>query len=312
MRKSSASEGSYARSSGVLRSSTGDAPFRGVGGTVNAFKSLAEIPDDMDYGLNRLALSPREDPPAPTPPKHQQQKPPLEKQEQVYDTEVNWDALSDDEFELNYEESYMQNKTSPLSSPAQQSQGRAKHDEAKEGLAYSKKPRPIKFEPYTLKQYKMIKPKEYIEFSKLQPDLNSDELRAKRANRERVKEFAKNLHSFNKNVIEHTKLVAISNDCADGDVARPKAVVESSRERALQFAKRIPAPRPKAMSAEGDKGVRQGRRDSANKERDALLTARDEMVTSEESRRQSRLLELESKHSFDRQQVSSIKKSLGM
>ena len=40
----------------------------------------------------------------------------------------------------------------------------------------------MEFQPYTLESYRGIKPKEYQEISKLKPDLNTDVLKAKRAN----------------------------------------------------------------------------------------------------------------------------------
>ncbi len=40
----------------------------------------------------------------------------------------------------------------------------------------------------------------YFELGKLQPDLNSDDLLIKRANKERVKEFSSNLRKINKDM----------------------------------------------------------------------------------------------------------------
>lgn len=39
-----------------------------------------------------------------------------------------------------------------------------------------------------------------MEISNLKPDLNTEELRAKRSNLERIKEFSRNLKNFNKQV----------------------------------------------------------------------------------------------------------------
>ena len=132
--------------------------------------------------------------------------------------------------------------------------------------------------------------------------MNSEELRAKRANRERVREFAKNLQSFNRKVIDHSRLVQISNDCVDGGHA-PVVAEESSRERALKFAQRIPRPilRNNKSTNISDRRSEEGRK-----------AGRDVLVSDEEQKRQSRLLELEAKHSYDRERVRNIRKSLGL
>ena len=110
------------------------------------------------------------------------------------------------------------------------------------------------------------------------------------------------MHSFNKKVIEHSRLVQISNDCVDGGnrVTHPE---ESSRERALKFAQRIPRPQPKSTTNSRDP--------DHCLDRDPR-TVKDTLVTDEEQNRRDRLLELEAKHSYDRQQVKTIKKALGL
>ena len=145
--------------------------------------------------------------------------------------------------------------------------------------------------------------------------MNTEELKAKRANRDRIKDFSANLHHYNKKVIEHTRLVNISNDCADGEKAlqtrpthsnsatgaRGVLQVESSRERALEFARNVPKPRVVRRPSERDVV-----------DVPATNVGMLSMGNNEESQRQMRLLELESKHSSDRQRVTGIKKSLGL
>ncbi len=111
----------------------------------------------------------------------------------------------------------------------------------KEQLYFSKLPREVEYKPYTLEQYKLIKPKEYVEISKMKPDLNSDELIAKRANAERIKEFSKNLRNFNSQMIGNQQKLPSGSESHDIDNAKKKIL--SARERALQFAKNIPKPK---------------------------------------------------------------------
>jgi Jhy protein len=139
-------------------------------------------------------------------------------------------------------------------------------------------------------------------------DLNTDELKAKRANRERVKTFAKNLHEYNQNVIDHTRLVSISNDCADGERAKKILQIENSaRQRALDFAKGVPKPRIAVIKNE----VNESNIIKINSIA-TLQRAKDNLVTADEDRRMSKILELESRHTFDKQKVNHIKKSMGL
>ena len=111
----------------------------------------------------------------------------------------------------------------------------------KEQLYFSKQPRDVDYKPYTLEQYKLIKPKEYVEISKMKPDLNSEELIAKRANAERIKEFSKNLRNFNSQMIGNQQKLPSGSESHEIDNAKKKIL--SARERALQFAKNIPKPK---------------------------------------------------------------------
>lgn len=111
----------------------------------------------------------------------------------------------------------------------------------KDQLYFSKLPREVEYKPYTLEQYKLIKPAEYVEISKMKPDLNSDELIAKRANAERIKEFSKNLRNFNSQMIGNQQKLPSGSESHEIDNAKKKML--SARERALQFAKNIPKPK---------------------------------------------------------------------
>lgn len=99
-----------------------------------------------------------------------------------------------------------------------------------EKLFFSKKPRAVEYKPYTLGQYKLIKPKDYMEIGKMKPDLNTDELVAKRKNAERIKEFSSQLRSINKEVIIQQPKLPSSVEQSDLNVAKQK--LDSKRTRA--------------------------------------------------------------------------------
>lgn len=125
---------------------------------------------------------------------------------------------------------------------------KSEHDQ----LAFSRKARPVSYEPCKLSQYKKEKPGGYYELGKLQPDLNSDDLVQKRANMERIKAFSKNLRDINKVTTSGTKKSSENN--ASGSPKKPM----STRDKALEFAKRVPKPKAhRASTPEDDDGAPQ-------------------------------------------------------
>lgn len=114
--------------------------------------------------------------------------------------------------------------------------------------------------------------------------MNTDELKAKRANVERIKEFSKNLKQFNKEMITQQP-------------PPPEPEKEpSKRDKALAFAENIPKPKVKKPAEEKsespiyDKGV----------------------VYSKADEQERHINELEQKHLQSKRQVEAIKKSLGL
>lgn len=99
-------------------------------------------------------------------------------------------------------------------------------------LFFSRKARPVNFEPYTLDQYRLVK--NVYELGKLQPDLNTDELVAKRKTKDKVKAFSNNLRHVHRSLVPK----------------RPEAVVvpPSKRDKALEFARNIPKPQKQPPS----------------------------------------------------------------
>ena len=97
--------------------------------------------------------------------------------------------------------------------------------------------------PYSLASWKQKKPQDYVEIKPtLQPDLNSQELLAKRANHERVKEFSRQLLAYNQKVLQAQRKLPRSSESSDIEKASQK--LQSKRERAMQFAQGVPKPRP--------------------------------------------------------------------
>jgi hypothetical protein len=168
----------------------------------------------------------------------------------------------------------------------------------KDRLYYSREPRHVSYKPMTVEEYKLTKPQRYVEIenvSILKPDLNSDELVAKRANADRVKEFSKNLKHFNKQSLGNQKKVPSGQELVQASVAKSK--VDSKREKMLEFAKNIPKPKikPDLKAPEFEHGY---------------MMAPDKFGMPFEDA--SKLQELEAKHIESQAQVEAIKKSLGM
>lgn len=136
-----------------------------------------------------------------------------------------------------------------IRSPLEINEARVQSDA--DQLAFSRKARPVQYEPCKLSQYKKEKPAEYYELGKLQPDLNSDELVQKRANAERIKAFSKNLRVINKTT-QPSKKNESNNDSQPAAVKAAAAKNASTRLKALEFAKRIPKPKHSSRSSPED------------------------------------------------------------
>lgn len=188
----------------------------------------------------------------------------------------------------------------------------------KDQLYFSKQPRAVEYKPYTLGQYKQIKPKEYVEIEPhLKPDLTNDALLAKRANAERVKEFSKQLKEFNRSSLQEQRKLPYSSEAVGIEISKKK--LESNRERALQFSKHIPKPKAKSTA---DVDVIVGTRkntgrygddddeDEDDRYDDSYVRATDKYGQTYESA--TRMQELQAKHNDNRRNIAAIKKSMGL
>lgn len=190
------------------------------------------------------------------------------------------------QFDMHQQHRFPSNARGQRSSPAGQSASQPKPMSKKELLVYSKKARPVEFKPYTLKEFqKKHKHSGYYEVGNLQPDLNTDELKAKRENLQRVKEFSRQLREFNARAAATKPPVFDVHD-------QPKE--PSTRDKALEFAKSIPKPKPKQ-----------------NPNRRSQQRTPGDDVEEQIQVHRSKLDELEEEHELARKQVEAIKRSLG-
>nr|CCA20381.1 conserved hypothetical protein [Albugo laibachii Nc14] len=102
--------------------------------------------------------------------------------------------------------------------------------------------RSANYEPCTVSQYRKEKSDGYFELGKLQPDLYTDQLVQKRANNQRIREFSRSLREQNKTQIKSVR------------EEHPASKSVSAREKAMEFAKTIPKPKPKSDTAPSEKG----------------------------------------------------------
>lgn len=217
----------------------------------------------------------------------------------------------------------------PINRPKDQSPKSPSHLTDQDRLFYTKQPRQVEFKPYTLQQYKMIKPKEYVELGKLKPDLNTDELIAKRKNLDRIKEFSKQLRQVNADMLTQQPKLPSATEQNDLQIARQK--YESTRQRALEFAKNN-VPKPKVArnaqlderrdqrgyyDEETDNGpsqIRDGTRrsQSAGERSGSYGGSRSNLgiPMDEDAFQAAKLQELEAKHQQSKARMEAIKRSL--
>jgi Jhy protein len=123
-------------------------------------------------------------------------------------------------------------------------------------------------------------------------------LKAKRANADRVKDFSKQLHEFNKVSLSDQRRLPYSSEAVGVQMTKKK--LESSRERANQFAKKIPKPaivKPK------------GSPDGRVEEDDEMLCGFGMSAGDEKA---SKLEELQAKHLESKRNIEAMRRSMGM
>lgn len=146
----------------------------------------------------------------------------------------------------------------------------------------------------------MIKPKEYVEISKIKPDLNTDELIAKRKNLDRIKDFSKQLRQINKEIISQNPKLPSSVE--QNDINLSKRNYESKRQKAIDFARNI--PKPKLSTENMQSQTNNQRSGSSQSNRESALYMDDDAIEA------ARLQELEAKHLQNKAKMEAIKKTL--
>jgi hypothetical protein len=127
--------------------------------------------------------------------------------------------------------------TSPLTSTPTPQRERANLKLGEE-LIYSKKPRAVEYTPATLETYKQ----KYADGNPMSlsrgPDVDDENLLKKKATQEKVKQFSKELAKVN-----HRRAVQASALSAQQLEARAESK-PTARSKALEFAKKVPKPKP--------------------------------------------------------------------
>lgn len=138
----------------------------------------------------------------------------------------------------------------------------------------------------------------------MKPDLNTDELIAKRKNVDRIKEFSKQLRTFNQEMIMQQPKKPSSVEENDMVVAKGKQ--ESNRQKALEFAKNIPKPKSTTRCSQmKNHPIHSGSMNSAGGDSNGLYIDDDAVEA-------ARLQELEMKHQQNKAKMEAIKRSLAL
>lgn len=139
-------------------------------------------------------------------------------------------------------------------------------------------------------------------------DLNTDELIAKRKNADRIKEFSKQLRHFNQEVLVQQPKLPPSTEQVE--IEKSKSKMESSRHKAIDYAKNVPKPKVTASTiAEVGTNTRQSRSAGDN---GAEYGGRGQgmLYMDEDAFEAAKLQELESKHLQNKAKMEAIRKSL--
>lgn len=122
-------------------------------------------------------------------------------------------------------------------------------------------------------------------------DLNSEELIAKRAQQQKIRDFATNVSLKNRTFISQQAKLPSSSEKVDIEICKKK--MDSKRMKAIEFARNIPKPKLKLKRMpEAQNG--------------------DDYVKDEQDFEEANLLELEAKHNSDKLRIESIRKSMGL
>lgn len=165
----------------------------------------------------------------------------------------------------------------------------------------------------------MIKPKEYVEFGKMKPDLNTEELIEKRKKQERMKEFSKQLRKHNQEQILSQPKQVPSSEQVSIEISNRQ--VDSKRTKMLEFAKNIPKPVVSTSNStppgpSGSSNTKKYKDNSTSYPSSSTSSGgpskkiSGNMYIADEEIEAARLDELERKHLENKKKLEEIKRSL--
>ena len=138
--------------------------------------------------------------------------------------------------------------------------------------------------------------------------MNTDILKAKRANAERIKDFSKQLQDFNKASLSEQRRLPQSSELSDVQVSKRR--LESNRERAIQFSRGVPKPAIKLKNTNSNSTAE--RKGSEEEEGDEDDNKDDDDGWGLSSAKASKLRELQLKHLESKKNIDAMKRSMGM
>ena len=146
-------------------------------------------------------------------------------------------------------------------------------------------------------------------------DLNSEELIAKRANLDRVKEFSKNLQKYNRQTISSQPKLPSASVKRDITVSEQK--YNSNRQKAIEFAKNIPKPKVKnnnhLLQYTGyNDSEESGGNNMYSDNYHNIANTNSNMNMGAGYEQESRIMELEAQHNNRKVQIEAIKKTMGL
>ena len=135
--------------------------------------------------------------------------------------------------------------------------------------------------------------------------MNTEVLRAKRANAERIKDFSKQLQDFNKVSLSEQRRLPHSSESSDVQLCKRR--LESNRERAIQFSRGIPKP---VIKLKNDAGERKGGEVDEVEER--FMKNSDENEWGLSDTKASKLRDLQLKHLESKKNIDAMRRAMGM
>ena len=135
--------------------------------------------------------------------------------------------------------------------------------------------------------------------------MNSEVLKAKRANAERIKDFSKQLQDFNKVSLSEQRRLPQSSELSDVQVSKRR--LESNRERAIQFSRGVPKP---VIKLKNDAVEKRGDEESEKEERFMKSSNDDEWGLSDA--KAAKLRELQLKHMESKKNIDAMRRAMGM